>query len=133
MLNNIISHRMYATYLEGAIFKGCTIQAADMREATLTDAIFTGAKFEVGTHTTRHILPDGEVEYKSEITCPQLSQNQLDAAMADRTNPPTIEDGIVDNETGKQIVWGGKDLSEVARYFVQKFERDWAPYISTLP
>ena len=132
MLNNLISHTMYATNLETAIFKGCTIRAPDMRDAVLTDAIFTGAMFEGETRNTRRIMPDGEVEYESKRTFPLLTQSQLDTAMADRTNPPIIAGGVVDNETGKQIVWNGKDLNKVTRYFVDTFEKDWAPYISGL-
>ena len=47
----------------------------------------------------------------SEDIFARLTQTQLDEARADPDNPPKIDGGTVDTETGKPLVWRGKSRS----------------------
>ena len=80
--------RLARADLSGAHFWG-----ADLNRAHFGDANLSGAEFSVG----------GGQAAKG------LTQVQLDEARADADNPPKL-DGVLDAETGEQLVWRGKPI-----------------------
>ncbi len=80
----------------GANLSGAELWYADLSGANLDNANLSGTKFSTG------IGP---------ASATGLTQAQLDKARADPDNPPKL-DGVVDAETGKQLVWRGKPLNE---------------------
>ena len=70
---------------------------ADLNQANIADANLSGVEFSVGGPQTAE----------------GLTQAQLDQARADPNNPPKLT-GVLDAETGDQLVWRGKQLCEEA-------------------
>ena len=78
------------------------IGTADLSHATLRDTDLSGAVFGKGTRVTLSHPPISEDVFA------RLTQTQLDEARADPDNPPKIDCGIVDIETGEPLIWRGK-------------------------
>ena len=83
-----------------ADLSGADLSGADLAGAILLDAILTGASFSriavVGDHR---------------ISAMGLTKAQLNMARSDPDNHPDL-DGVLDAETGEQLVWRGKTLEE---------------------
>ena len=89
-----LSNAMFPrAYLYDARFAGANLTGADLRDADLTRAFFNGRG------------RNGEFVYPAI----GLTQAQLDVARSDPNNPPILV-GVLDAETGKQLVWQGKSL-----------------------
>ena len=72
-------------FLEGANLNNAFLDGANMAHANLTGANLTGTNLK---------------------NCKGLTQEQIDEAVADSDNPPTLE-GVVDANTGEPLVWRG--------------------------
>ena len=70
------------------------LASANLHEALSWGPILSGANFSV----------DGKWPAKG------IMQSDLDSCHSALDNPPTIPDGMVDIETGEQLVWRGKPL-----------------------
>ena len=79
--------------LHGADLSGAMLQGANLSEAYLGEANLSGAE----------LSNDEFPEFKAR----GLTQAQLDEAVAGPDNPPKL-DGVLDAETGEQLVWRGK-------------------------
>ena len=98
---------MRAIELGRANLSNATLLAPNMTSADLLNTNLTGANFAAVSGSKREVSPTGE-EYNTEfLTFARLTQHQLDLAVADPDNPPTIPVGTVDIETGEQLVWRG--------------------------
>ena len=78
------------------------IGTADLSHAKLRDTNLSGAVFGKRTRVTPSDSPISEDVFA------RLTQTQLDEARADPGNPPKIDCGTVDIETGEPLVWRGK-------------------------
>ena len=76
-----------------------SLSAVDFRGSELDLADLSGARIKTG----RRFKPEGEIDDK-EVPC-VLTQAQLDEAAADPAKLPEIDSGILDAETGQQLVW----------------------------
>ena len=87
--------------LRDADFTHAEFGAADLSDALLRNANLTGARFRrtAQAHASEPQVPGTHFA--------RLTQSQLDEAVADSFNPPIIDEGVVDYETGKQLVWRG--------------------------
>ena len=98
--------------LSGARLRRTNLTGANLRKADLSDAKLWGADL------SEAILRDANVSggdlcgvdaqssrYREPVR--GLTQAQLDEACANPDNPPKL-DGVLDAETGEQIVWRGK-------------------------
>ncbi len=113
--------------LNGANLIGATFRAADLSRARLNGAIvnvgdqeginlravtdFGGANLEgASLHKvdTNNLNLSGATIGRRTI----ITQRQLDRATADANNPPVIEEGTLDAETGEPLVWRGRPLDD---------------------
>jgi len=78
-----------------ADLSGAGFLDANLSQSNISDADLTGVEFSVG----------GPQKAKG------LTQTQLDQARADSANPPTLT-GVLDAETGDQLVWSGGDFRD---------------------
>ena len=89
------------------------LQRADFTEAKLQHANYTGADLSEARFSDadlKHALLSGAVLSGAAFsTATNLTQEQLDHAIADPQNPPKLE-GVLDEETGEQLVWRGEGL-----------------------
>ena len=94
---NLTEATFWRTNLRYADFSG-----ADLARSSLQEADLSGATIERAVNTDRTVprtQQDGFV---------RLTQAQLDDAVADADEPPSIASGNVDIETGKPLVWHGQ-------------------------
>ena len=82
------------TRLVKADLSGAHFLDADLNQANITDANLSGVEFSIG----------------GPQTAKGLTQTQLNQARADPNNPPKLT-GVLDAETGEQLVWRGKPLN----------------------
>ena len=92
---NLWNANLYHAVLWEANLSHAKLQRAYLYEARLQDADLSGAEFSL----------DGENPATG------LTQFRLDQARADPDDPPQL-DGVVDAETGKSLVWGGRPLKD---------------------
>ena len=92
---NFVDAVLKKTLLKNADLTGAVLVGADLTGANLSDSNLTGAEFSVN----------------GKLPAIGLTQRQLDAAIANPDNPPRL-DGVLDAETGEQLVWGGKPVTE---------------------
>ena len=86
--------------LTGALFWNAEMSRALFWSTKLPDAQLNGAK-----------LSDAQFSMtRGSSPARALTQSQLDAARADPERPPKL-DGVLDAETGEQLVWRGKSLN----------------------
>ena len=97
--------------LDGANLSDARFQGANLSGASLTNADLSGADFSAESYLYVDVsdLPGGRSEDKGEMLAKGLTQAQLDEARADPENPPKL-DGVLDAETGEQLVWRGRPL-----------------------
>ena len=118
--------------LSGTIFQDTTASNASFERASLSDAGFLRADLS-GAHFTRADLSSAnfwnadlnrvsfaeanlsgaEFSIGGRQGPKGLTQAQLDQARADPDNPPNLE-GVLDAETGEQLVWRGRPLDDDA-------------------
>ena len=91
--------------LEWADLSDANVGTANLSRACLRNTNLSGAVFGRGTRVTASDPPISEDIFA------RLTQTQLDEARADPDNPPKIDGGTVDTETGKPLVWRGKSRS----------------------
>ena len=92
---NLANTRARFADFSNANFAGANLIGADLEGANLTGASFSrrGRKSNPRTPATG------------------LTQAQLDVARSDPDNPPNLE-GVLDAETGEQLVWRGRPLDD---------------------
>ena len=90
--------------LSGAIVRGAHLSGARMLLANVSGADFTGNAFSSSSPK-----PDPDPATALGRAATGLTQAQLDFAIADPENPPKLE-GVLDAETGEQLVWRGRAL-----------------------
>ena len=100
---NLASANLNNANLTNADLSYTTIRNTDLSHAILRDTNLSGAFIGKGIH------PDPS-DPESAFT--RVTQHQLDQAIADPHNPPTIECGIVDTETGEQLIWRGRTTQQ---------------------
>ena len=81
-----------------ADLSGTDVGGANFYNTTLIECNLSGTRFNIAS-----VRPD---ETTGSIVARNLTQAQLDQAVADPDNPPIL-DGVIDPETGKQLVWRG--------------------------
>ena len=103
-------------YLVDADLSHATLWNADLSHANLGRAILTGADLSgarlLGTHLSLANLSGTILSYSDFVgsNLPEdLTQEQLDYAVADPDNPPILTDAK-DRKTGRPLVWRGKPL-----------------------
>ena len=82
--------------LHDADLSNAWLDGADLSTANLSDTNLSGAELS---------------RSKGKQRAKGLTQAQLDEARADPNDPPKL-DGVLDAETGKQLVWRGKPLGD---------------------
>ena len=92
--------------LSGANLTGSRIARSDFARALLNNANLSGASFVHDLDALQR-PPEEWNKYVARIT-----QAQLDVAIADPDNPPTLVSGQRDAETGDVLVWRGCSLRE---------------------
>ena len=102
-------------WLERANLSGTNFQGADLFQARLMRADLFGADF-LDANLTGANLSDANlsgVQFSNDglQAAKGLTQEQLDQAQSDPNNPPNLV-GVLDAETGKQLIWRGKSLDE---------------------
>ena len=104
--------------LSAARLRKANLSGAELRTANLSDAEFWGADLSgailwnanlSGTDLCGHDA--NSPNYGALVH--GLTQAQLDQTRADPNNPPKL-DGVLDAETGKPLVWRGKQLIDQA-------------------
>ena len=88
---------------QGADLSGAHLARADLSGARFWDADLDGANFADANLSGAEFSVNGRQGAKG------LTQAQLDQARADVDKPPMLE-GVLDAETGKQLVWRGKPV-----------------------
>ena len=86
----------------GSDLSGAKLSSANLENSDLWMVNLTGADFgaEEGRQPGHHKLP-----------ARGLTQSQINEACADLKNPPRFT-GVIDAETGKQLIWRGKSLED---------------------
>ena len=123
---NLYRSNLSSADLSGASFRAGTnfswihavrviLSDADLMDVNLSAACLwyvnlTGA-FLINADLSRTILQNTNLSGADLRGARGLTQKQLDAAIANPDNPPQL-DGVLDAETGEQLVWGGKPLNE---------------------
>ena len=90
-------------HLLHADLTGAELFGANLAEAVLSDANLSGTDLSGSCLFGHAVTPRRPVI--------GLTQRQLDSARADAANPPRL-DGVVDAETGCQLVWNEKPLDD---------------------
>ena len=91
----------------GADLSGADLTGANLADANLGSTKLTGAKLEDADISGVNFIHD----WMSGLPSPAsgLTQEQLDEAKANPCRPPIL-DGLVDPETNKPLVWGGRTV-----------------------
>ena len=90
-------------HLTDADLSGAELHGGNLGEAVLSDANLSGTDLS-GSYLFGHSVTPQRPAIG-------LTQKQLDSARADPANPPRL-DGVVDAETGCQLIWNGKPVDE---------------------
>ena len=93
---NLASTNLTYANLVNADLSRSIIRSADLSHAILRDTDLSGAFIGKGLHPN---------PAEPEAAFTRMTQIQLDQALADPHNPPTIERGTVDIDTGEPLVW----------------------------
>ena len=98
----IMPRRLVGTSLFGADMTGASFGPVDLTGVELTQTDMSKVKFTTGTRSTWN----PESGHRSSTTLyPRITQEQLDAAIADPANPPIWPDGLTDPTTGTTLLW----------------------------
>ena len=115
------------SWMKGANLSGADLTGTDLSGADLTDSNLSGANLLIAnlsgailTNTdlssadlTSAKLSGTEFSFDGENPAIGLTQSKLDSAWPQIDNPPNL-DGVVDAETGKQLVWSYDSLQDDA-------------------
>ena len=93
-LTNLLGARLRGANLSEADFWGANLCGTVLRNANISGADFCGIRARSSLYRT---------------PARGLTQTQLDEALAYTDNPPYLE-GVLDAETGEQLVWRGKPI-----------------------
>ena len=121
---------LVGTVLVGADLSGSLLAGADLSNAHLFHANLLGAVLDEANLTNAKIVSTNlkgadlrnsnlcdamilyaNLSYANLSGATGLTQAQLDEAIADPNNPPTLS-GVFDAETGEQLLWRGGPLDE---------------------
>jgi len=94
--------------LSDAGFQGTDLSGARLAWADLSGARFWDADLDRSNFADAN-LSGAEFSVNGRQGAKGLTQVQLDQARADADNPPKLE-GVLDAETGEQLVWRGKPV-----------------------
>ena len=97
---NLSNASLYHAYLSYASLQNADLSGAFLQNTVLEGANLTGASFSRDRGIGGRRNP-----------ATGLTQAQLDEARSDPENPPKLE-GVLDAETGEQLVWNGKPLDD---------------------
>ena len=100
---SLIQGNLSGALLNGSNLSGARFLGANLSGASLSGAVLSGADFS-------NLLISGS-DGEDEMLATRVTQAQLDEARADPNNPPKL-DGVLDAETGEQLVWRGRPLDE---------------------
>ena len=126
---NLSPSRFVGSLLQNVSLENCAMSNADFRGSEFSDSIgwsgfnqcdLTGANFSganlTGIRFLRTELRDTDFDeanltgvrfsVNGRYPARNLTQSQIDVARADPNNPPTF-DGLIDPNSGKQLVWRG--------------------------
>lgn len=98
---NLSGGRIWSLSLEGAHLERAVCRETAFGDVDLKDVDLTGADLSDADFTGGRIDDRGSVQPVRGLT-----QQQLDQAVADPDRPPRL-DGVLDAETGQQLVWRG--------------------------
>ena len=101
---------LYAAHLEEAVMVGAHLEGTNLADAHLEGAWLPGAHLEGAVLDGTH-LEGANLSGAVLTNCERLTQEQIDQALAHERALPDIE-GVVDVETGEEIVWRGKSLPD---------------------
>lgn len=96
-----LSHNLTRANFATAIMTGARFALADFTDAQFDCADLSGVKILARNRILS--LQDGRTIFEP-VYC-QVTQRQLDRAIANPKNPPEIDEGTPDIETGEPIVW----------------------------
>ncbi|MDE2902557.1 MAG: pentapeptide repeat-containing protein [Chloroflexota bacterium] len=104
LADSLLMHTNFSdAHLSDANLSGAELHGANFAEAMLSDANLSGTDFSGSCLFGHPVTPQRPAI--------GLTQKQLDSARADPANPPRL-DGVVDADTGCQLVWNGKVLDD---------------------
>lgn len=110
---NLSNTELRRVDLSSARLRQANLSGASLRDANLCKAVFWSADLSnadfTGANLTGASFGRGRVPGRRRNTAMGLTQAQLDKARSDPGNPPDLE-GVIDAETGKQLVWRGKPI-----------------------
>jgi len=95
-------NQLIEAHLDWAKLSRAVFAAVDLTGANLENTDLSGAKFRTATRST---FDHRSGAHSSTKLYPVLTQQQLDAAIADPANPPGLPAGIADAMTGRALVW----------------------------
>ena len=98
---NLERANLYRANLEGAVIIGSNLDRAYLYDANLEGASLLGSTLRGSKNLTEAVLSDADL-----IKCKNLTQEQLDRAVAHKGRPPDLT-GAVDANTGEPLVWRG--------------------------
>ena len=97
-------------HLKDAVLTEANLNDVFLKWANLAYAHLTGADL-TGADLTEASLDGADLTGADLRKCKGLTQEQLDHATAKPDNPPRLE-GVVDDETGKPLVWRGEAVKQ---------------------
>ena len=128
-MHNMAYAKLPRLFLMRANFANCNLSRAGLDGSTLVNADFSNAilasanlssaelggsnflnvqLFECNLSGTKFVTEARREDWTAELQVARnLTQAQLDLAIADPHNPPIL-DGVIDAETGEQLVWRGR-------------------------
>ncbi len=95
-------HRLINTHLEWADLTGASFGAAVLTESNLEKTDLSGVTF--GTAIRSTIDPVSGTRSRTKLY-PIVTQDQLDSAIANPSNPPLLPTGLTDPTNGQALVW----------------------------
>ena len=104
-MKTVMGSDLSDSQLQRANFSRATLAAANLKNTDLENADLSGARFR---KTTQSFQNNATGDWTIQNVFSKVTQRQLDSAMANPDDPPQIEEGTIDIETGKPIVWNHK-------------------------
>ena len=99
------------TNLSGAHLLGADLSRASLFHASLSGIVLVGANLSgawlAGANLSGADLTAANLSGARLYGVQGVTQSQLDQATADSDNPPKLMEGVLDAETGEQLVWRG--------------------------
>ena len=106
----LLSANLSCVWLTNANLSGARLQRANLSSARLRQANLSGVDLRYADLSNAN-LSRANLSSTLLRNVRGLTQTQLDEAVANAYNPPKLE-GVLDAETGKQLVWRGRPLWE---------------------